>query len=83
MRISAQWWHPTTDADPADLEKKVEELTWMATLLLAATSKPSRKPRLDFFLMHVLNMSLFLPSVMKIMPAQPHSQHCGPQCARK
>ncbi|KAI0086580.1 hypothetical protein BDY19DRAFT_894614 [Irpex rosettiformis] len=54
--------------DPSDIGSKVEELLWMATLLLASTGKPGRKPRLDFFLMHMLTASLFLPSLVDTIP---------------
>jgi len=40
----------------------------MATLLFVGTGKPGRKPRLDFFLVHVLNMTLFMPSILKLIP---------------
>ncbi|KAJ7282472.1 hypothetical protein C8J57DRAFT_1295466 [Mycena rebaudengoi] len=36
--------------------------------LLAATGKPNRAPRFDFFLMHVLTSSLCIPSLLKIIP---------------
>jgi Questin oxidase-like len=43
---------------------KITELFYVATLLFVATSKPPpHKPRLDFFLMHILNATLFLPSL--------------------
>jgi hypothetical protein len=67
IRITAQWFHPTTDSDPADLEKRAEEFVWMATLLLVGT-RPGRKPRIDFFLMHVVTVSIFIPTVLKFIP---------------
>ncbi|KAJ7446572.1 hypothetical protein FB451DRAFT_788611 [Mycena latifolia] len=43
-----------------DLGKKIKECMWQATLLLGATGKAGRKPRMDFYLMHFLTGSLFL-----------------------
>jgi len=67
-RLSAQW---EIDASRGQVEfdEKVEEALWVATLLLAGSGKPGRKPRLDFFLMHLLNASLFLPSLIKALPS--------------
>lgn len=68
-RLSAQWQGDTSRGQAA-LDEKVEELLWAATLLLAGTGKPGRTPRLDFFMMHMLNMSMFLPSLLKAIPTQ-------------
>ncbi|KAH7923708.1 hypothetical protein BV22DRAFT_1014899 [Leucogyrophana mollusca] len=68
-KLCASWWPASPDEQRASLEKKVEELFWVSTLLLAGTGKPGRKPRLDFFLMHVLNATLFLPSLLKLVPS--------------
>ncbi|KAJ2929943.1 hypothetical protein H1R20_g7154, partial [Candolleomyces eurysporus] len=43
-----------------EFASKVEEFIWAATLLMAATGKKGKKPRLDFFLMHIVTSSLFL-----------------------
>ncbi|PPQ75410.1 hypothetical protein CVT26_015394 [Gymnopilus dilepis] len=48
------------DFTEEDIARKTEEVIWVATLLTFATGKPGRKPRLDFFLMHLLTSSLFL-----------------------
>ena len=50
-----------------ELNAKVEEIIWTATLLLSATGRPGRKPRLDFFLMHLVTSSLFLPSYFSVL----------------
>ncbi len=63
IRLSNLW-----AVDPSDIDSKIEELLWAATLLLASTGKAGRKPRLDFFLMHILTASQFLPSLMKAIP---------------
>jgi len=62
-RISSMW---TIDPDGGETEfdARVEEIIWLCTLLLVATSKHGRKPRVDFFLMHLLTSSLFLPSLL-------------------
>ena len=51
------------------LDERVEEFLWLATLLFAGSGKPGRKPRLDFFLMHILNSALFLPSLLRALPS--------------
>ncbi|KZP16280.1 hypothetical protein FIBSPDRAFT_63876, partial [Athelia psychrophila] len=65
--LVAQWF--SADEGVAQLEHKHEELVWVATLLLAGSGRPGRQPRLDFFLMHILNSSLFIPSLLKLVPA--------------
>ena len=53
--------------DSAEVQKRIEEVIWTATLLTFATGKHGREPRLDFFLMHVLTSCLFLPSFAKVL----------------
>ena len=65
-RLAALWF--SADESEEHLEKKIEELFWVSTLLFAGCGKPGRKPRLDFFLMHVLNATLFLPSLCNVIP---------------
>ncbi|KAF8588079.1 hypothetical protein K439DRAFT_1630110 [Ramaria rubella] len=48
-----------------EIDSRIEELIFASTLLLFGTGKPNRKPRLDFFLMHLLTSCLFLPSFFK------------------
>jgi hypothetical protein len=64
----ANLWHVDLSRGQAELDEKVEELLWLATLLLAGTSKPGRRPRLDFFLMHMVTSSLFVPSLLNAIP---------------
>ncbi|KAJ6627656.1 hypothetical protein B0H10DRAFT_2161041 [Mycena sp. CBHHK59/15] len=74
-RIYTQWPIDTTltgRASDAEFASKSEECLWQATLLLAATSKPNRAPRLDFLLMHVLTSALCIPSLFKIIPDPVH-----------
>ncbi|KAI0689698.1 hypothetical protein BC835DRAFT_229768 [Cytidiella melzeri] len=63
VRLSNLWV-----VDHSDIESKIEELIWTATLLLVSSGKQNRKPRLDFFLMHFLNASIFLPSLVSTLP---------------
>jgi hypothetical protein len=65
-RICALWF--SSACTPDEIETKCEELVWVSTLLFAGTGKPGRKPRLDFFLMHILNSTLFLPSLLDLIP---------------
>lgn len=67
VRLS-KLWHIDAARGEAELSERVEELIWLATLLFAGSGKPGRKPRLDFFLMHMLNVCLFLPTYMRIIP---------------
>ena len=66
-RLAALWWPAAGSKIPVDLALKIQELMWLAILLLVGTSKPGHKPRLDFFLMHILTMSTFLPSVIGLI----------------
>ncbi|KAJ7214862.1 hypothetical protein GGX14DRAFT_609552, partial [Mycena pura] len=74
-RIYAKWSIDTTltgAASDAEFAAKTEECIWQATLLLAATGRPHRAPRLDFFLMHVLTSALCLPSMLRVLPDPVH-----------
>lgn len=67
VRLSNLWFVDASRGQ-AELDEKAEELIWLATLLMAGTSKPGRKPRLDFFLMHMVTSSLFVPSLLRVIP---------------
>lgn len=67
-KLCTTWFSPSTSEE--QLAVKVEELFWVTTLLFAGTGKPGRKPRLDFFLLHILNATLFIPSLVKIIPTR-------------
>ncbi|KAJ7834253.1 hypothetical protein B0H14DRAFT_3462206 [Mycena olivaceomarginata] len=60
--IYAKWTFDLHDA--ADFTAKIEQCMWQAALLLGATGKVDRKPRMDFFLMHFLTSALFLRVVV-------------------
>ncbi|PBK89656.1 hypothetical protein ARMGADRAFT_1033184 [Armillaria gallica] len=61
FRYAGQW---TLDlSDPKEVNRKVEELQWMNTVIYAiGGSQPGKKFNSDFFLMHLVTSSLFLPS---------------------
>ena len=56
----------------AEFEEKVEEFIWSSTLLLFGTGKEGRKPRLDFFLMHLLTSSFFLKAYFRALKSPTH-----------
>ncbi|KIJ65366.1 hypothetical protein HYDPIDRAFT_27384 [Hydnomerulius pinastri MD-312] len=67
-RLCATWWSSKApEEEVLGLKEKVEELFWVTALLLTGSGKRGRKPRLDFFLMHALNATLFVPSLLKII----------------
>ncbi|KAK0475762.1 hypothetical protein IW261DRAFT_1340047 [Armillaria novae-zelandiae] len=48
---------------PKDVDRKIEELQWMNTILYAIVGfRPGKKFYADFFHMHLVTSSLFLPS---------------------
>ncbi|KAJ7254757.1 hypothetical protein C8J57DRAFT_1473433 [Mycena rebaudengoi] len=84
-RIYAQWPIATTltgAASDAEFASKIEECFVQATLLLAATSKPNRVPRPDFFLMHLVTSALALCSLLKIIPHDAQKAQMLQGCAR-
>ena len=60
------------DFKEADLASKVEECIWVSTLLMASTGREGRKPRLDFFLMHLVTSSLFLRPFFAVLEKPAH-----------
>ncbi|EIW75301.1 hypothetical protein CONPUDRAFT_159426 [Coniophora puteana RWD-64-598 SS2] len=69
-RISSKWWRTASpDKEALTLDTKLEELFWATTLLLIGSGKHGRAPRLDFFIMHMLNCTLFLPSLLRSIPS--------------
>lgn len=55
-----------------EFEEKIEELIWVSTLLLFGTGKEGRKPRLDFFLMHIVTSSFFFNAYFRILTNPAH-----------
>jgi len=70
-RICSQFNIDTSSGDQ-EFDSKVEEIIWTVTLLLCATGRPGREPRLDFFLMHLVTSSLFLPSYLRVLQNPVH-----------
>ncbi|KAF7330597.1 P-loop containing nucleoside triphosphate hydrolase protein [Mycena sanguinolenta] len=66
--IYAKWAFDLHDG--AAFPAKIEQCMWQAALLLGATGKAGRKPRMDFYLMHFLTSALFLRVVVDAL-AQP------------
>ncbi|RSH81577.1 hypothetical protein EHS25_006199 [Saitozyma podzolica] len=52
---------------PTGWLSKVEELAVLATLVTCATSRVGKPPRVDFFLMHALTSSIFIPSFLAVL----------------
>lgn len=65
-------WHISDTITDAELEQKAEELIFVATLLTFSTGRKGRKPRLDFFLMHLLTSSLFVKPFCRALRKQEH-----------
>lgn len=53
-------YHISDSITDAEVSRITEECIWVGTLLTFGTGRKGRKPRLDFFLMHILTSSLFL-----------------------
>lgn len=73
QHLSSLWWskHKSqSGVSSKEIDAKIEELIWAATLILGAVSKRDRKPRLDFFLMHILNMTVFLPAYARVLSTE-------------
>ncbi|KAK0488034.1 hypothetical protein EDD18DRAFT_1321626 [Armillaria luteobubalina] len=55
-------------SDPKELHRKIEELQWMNTIIYAGSgSRPGKRFHADFFLMHLVTSSLFLPSLANFL----------------
>jgi hypothetical protein len=50
-----------------EIVEKTEELFWIATVLVGASSRPGYATRLDFFLMHTLTSAIFLPDMLEAL----------------
>jgi len=67
--ISSKWSLGAKDIDFAPF---VQECITLGALLLASTSRRGYRTRLDFFLMHTLTSSLFLPALLRALPQDDH-----------
>ncbi|PPQ69877.1 hypothetical protein CVT24_003212 [Panaeolus cyanescens] len=70
-KLVAQY-HITNNPTSADISKAVEEIIWTATLLMFGSGRPGRKPRLDFFLMHIVTSSIFLKHFAAVLKKPEH-----------
>ncbi|KAG2131324.1 hypothetical protein DEU56DRAFT_455247 [Suillus clintonianus] len=66
-RYAEQW---TIDpSQPGEIERKIEECIWTSTLLYAIGGwSKDRGLTADFFFMHLVTSSLFLPSLLPYLP---------------
>ncbi|CAK5266929.1 unnamed protein product [Mycena citricolor] len=74
-RLYSKWTLNTAltgSAFDAECAKKVDECFWQATLLTAATGRPGRENRIDFFLMHALTSAVALPKLLAALPNKMH-----------
>jgi len=71
-RICSKWSLPPSEPKEDWIESFVQECIAVSALLLASTSKRGHTLRLDFFLMHVVTSSIFLPSVLRALPVDDH-----------
>lgn len=70
-RICSQYYIDQSQGEK-EFEEKIEELIWVSTLLLFGTGKEGRKPRLDFFLMHIVTSSFFFKAYFRILTSPAH-----------
>jgi len=70
-RICAQYYIDE-EGGGKEFESKMEEFVWISTLMLYATGKEGRKPRLDFFLMHLVTSAYFFGPILKMLPNPRH-----------
>ncbi|KAK0453854.1 hypothetical protein EV421DRAFT_1766925 [Armillaria borealis] len=55
-------------SDPKELRRKIEELQWMNTIIYTVSgSRPGKEFHADFFFMHLVTSSLFLPSLANFL----------------
>ncbi|CED82261.1 Domain of unknown function DUF4243 [Phaffia rhodozyma] len=57
------------NASEAWVERKMDEVMVFAAFIACATGKLGEEPKIDFFLMHILTSSLFLPSFIPLLSA--------------
>ncbi|KAJ3784471.1 hypothetical protein GGU10DRAFT_357737 [Lentinula aff. detonsa] len=70
LRRYADQWSIYT-SEPESVQRKIEELQWMNVLIFAVAGFKKLKSgefRADFYLMHLVTTSLFLPSLVAHLP---------------
>ncbi|KAK0499862.1 hypothetical protein EDD18DRAFT_1152953 [Armillaria luteobubalina] len=66
FQYTSQW--TLNLSDPKELRRKIEELQWMNTIIYTVSgSRPGKRFHADFFLMHLVTSSLFLPSLVNFL----------------
>ncbi|KAH0834191.1 hypothetical protein J3R83DRAFT_11503 [Lanmaoa asiatica] len=71
VREHAEQW--TVDLNqPGEVERKMEELVWLSSLVYGVGGLTPNGHQCDFFLMHMVTSSLFLPSLIAYL--SPRSQ---------
>ncbi|KAJ7446126.1 hypothetical protein FB451DRAFT_1538041 [Mycena latifolia] len=71
--IYAKWTFDLHPRDPeAYFDAKIEECMWQAALLLGASGRAGRPPRMDFILMHFVTNALLLRAVVRAVAAPLH-----------
>ncbi|KAI9463455.1 hypothetical protein HD554DRAFT_2175559 [Boletus coccyginus] len=71
VREHAEQW--TIDLDqPGEVERKMEELVWLSSLVYGVGGSTPNGFQSDFFLMHMVTSSIFLPSLIAYLT--PRSQ---------
>ncbi|KAF8310000.1 hypothetical protein DL93DRAFT_2062450 [Clavulina sp. PMI_390] len=73
VREYASKWVVPADGDKRTLQSKIEELQWLSAIIFGVGGwRPGHDFRSDFFLMHILTSSIFLPSLAAFL--SPSSQ---------
>lgn len=72
MQALCSRFHVDETLTNEEMMSKIEELIWASVLILFSTGKQGHKPRLDFFLMHLVTSSLFLRSYINVLEKPAH-----------
>ena len=67
IRAWCEAWIVDESGGWTEVVEKIEELFWMATVLVGASTRPGYKPRIDFFMMHGLTSIIFLPALLETL----------------
>ncbi|KAJ7056047.1 hypothetical protein C8F01DRAFT_1062267 [Mycena amicta] len=81
--IYSKW--PFDLSSDTDIHSKIDEALWQAALLLGGVSPADRKPRVDFFLAHLLTSALALRPIVDVLTdplhkaqlLQTYARSCG------
>lgn len=67
IRAWCEEWVIDPEGGWQEICEKLEEVFWIATVLVGASSRPGYKPKMDFFLMHTLTSAIFLPGMLEVL----------------